>query len=322
MENWLSLKFLFIVHREMGCADESSTDEEQAEKILFSYPYNLSLYNQLTKINMLEGLIEFTNKFSSESLDSVVMESNTWSFLECEPNIWIMMAIDNGANIIDKHRPNSCAMKASLHHLYTSLSTFHGSLNSALGGVNGNGWKNLAFIQSMRKHTRKTNLKLKQQHQDLEILLTRERYLIESQLTMKDTPIDNIVDRKEEYIGIQSNSTTREQIELDIAASESDLAARNLKLLDMLNDRDFYIARHVRENLHRFMRFYLSVTSTDLMCMPPSCFSGLQGMTMFSLGAMPSCSSSLSRVRCAMEKVMTPWLAGDNQFNVITLSTK
>lgn len=315
MENWSSLKFAFIVHRDMGCADESSTDEEQAEKILFSYPYDLSLYSQLTKINMLEGLIEFTNKFSSESLDTAVMETNTWGFLECEPNIWIMVAIDNGANFSDKHRPNSCGIKASLLHLYTTFSTFHGSLISALGGINGNGWENLASVQSMRKHIRKLGLKLRQQHQDLDILSEREKCSNNFQLKVESGSPDENIDRKEEYIGIRSSATTKEQIELDIAVSESNLFVRNQKLFEMLNDRDFYVARMVRETLSRFMRFYLSVTSMDLMLTPPSCFSGLQGMEMMSLGVAPACNSSLNRVRRAVEQVVAPWFTGDSSMH-------
>ena len=33
-----AVKYAMILHRQMGCADESSTDDEQAEKILFFYP--------------------------------------------------------------------------------------------------------------------------------------------------------------------------------------------------------------------------------------------------------------------------------------------
>ena len=88
-----------IFDRTLGCADESATDAEQGEKILYYYPpyvtldqqvsllywptdYKLGLKKivitnfclQLTKVNMLEGLIEFSNKFSSEPLDIIVME--------------------------------------------------------------------------------------------------------------------------------------------------------------------------------------------------------------------------------------------------------
>ncbi len=63
-----------IIHRDIGSQDESSTDEEQGDKILFFHPEDTSLYNQLSKLIMLESLIEFNRKFSKHSLEFVVMQ--------------------------------------------------------------------------------------------------------------------------------------------------------------------------------------------------------------------------------------------------------
>ncbi len=63
-----------IIHRGLGSADESSTDEEQGEKILYFYPENISLYDQLSKLIMLESLIEFNSKFSKSPIEYVVMK--------------------------------------------------------------------------------------------------------------------------------------------------------------------------------------------------------------------------------------------------------
>lgn len=82
-----------IFDRRLGCADESARDDELADKILYYYPTSTSLRDQvnefrcrlqwisqpvvlasqLTKVNMLEGLIEFSNKFSAFPLDQIVM---------------------------------------------------------------------------------------------------------------------------------------------------------------------------------------------------------------------------------------------------------
>jgi hypothetical protein len=44
---------IIIFNRKLGSTDESSTDEEQGEKILFFYPQSTSLYWQvLNAINM------------------------------------------------------------------------------------------------------------------------------------------------------------------------------------------------------------------------------------------------------------------------------
>mgnify|MGYP000574152564 CR=1 FL=1 len=55
---------LYVIYRPIGCEDEASTDEEQGEKILFSYPLHQSLEQQLSRVTMLEGLIDFTSRFS------------------------------------------------------------------------------------------------------------------------------------------------------------------------------------------------------------------------------------------------------------------
>jgi hypothetical protein len=41
------IKNLVIFNRRLGCTDESATDEEQAEKILYYYPEHTSLYTQV-----------------------------------------------------------------------------------------------------------------------------------------------------------------------------------------------------------------------------------------------------------------------------------
>ena len=47
---------------------------------------------------MLEGLIEFSNKFALSSEDDVhivMMETNTWVFYQCEPDIWMVVSLSN-----------------------------------------------------------------------------------------------------------------------------------------------------------------------------------------------------------------------------------
>lgn len=41
------IKNLVVFDRRLGCTDESATDEEQAEKILYYYPEQTSLYMQV-----------------------------------------------------------------------------------------------------------------------------------------------------------------------------------------------------------------------------------------------------------------------------------
>ena len=47
---------------------------------------------------MLEGLIEFSNKFAlspTDDVNVVMMETNTWVFYQCEPDIWMVVSLMN-----------------------------------------------------------------------------------------------------------------------------------------------------------------------------------------------------------------------------------
>ena len=121
--------YLIIIDLFLSCNDESATINEQSEKLLYFYDYynsfnhnnnrnnnnynddnyfddnrerrkkkSLSLSEKLNKINMLEGLINFTSKFSNEVINTVVMNKLTWTFHECETNIWMIVAISNNCN--------------------------------------------------------------------------------------------------------------------------------------------------------------------------------------------------------------------------------
>lgn len=50
------IKNLVVFDRRLGCTDESATDEEQAEKILYYYPQQTSLYMQvIQQCNYISG---------------------------------------------------------------------------------------------------------------------------------------------------------------------------------------------------------------------------------------------------------------------------
>jgi hypothetical protein len=91
----MQLSNLIVFHRGLGSSDESATDEEQGEKILYYYPEDTALYDQLSRMNLLEGLVDFTSRFSSEPLDVVVMKNMTYAFLFCELDLWIVIGMNN-----------------------------------------------------------------------------------------------------------------------------------------------------------------------------------------------------------------------------------
>ena len=91
------IRELYVLYRPLGCDDESSTDEEQGEKVLYSYP-SQSVPKILSRMNMLEGLIDFTAKFSHQDIDTVVLENNTWSFFHCEQDLWFICCMGGTSN--------------------------------------------------------------------------------------------------------------------------------------------------------------------------------------------------------------------------------
>jgi len=134
-----SLTHLIIFHRKLGCIDESATDEEQGEKVLYYYP-KTSLYWQLSRINMLEGLIEFSNKFcKSDDIDIVIMEATTWVFYQCEPEIWIVIGMSNVASSIPTNPINNNSSSSSSSSSNNNTKNNHNQHNSQSPKGTGNG---------------------------------------------------------------------------------------------------------------------------------------------------------------------------------------
>lgn len=64
-----------VLSRELGCIDDTATDEEQYEKIVYYYPETTPISRQLQTANMCEGLIDFSTRFAeNEDVDTVVMK--------------------------------------------------------------------------------------------------------------------------------------------------------------------------------------------------------------------------------------------------------
>ncbi len=290
------LQFAFIIYRTMGCSDESSTDDEQAEKILYHYPYDLSTNIQLNKVNMLEGLIEFSGKFSSEPLDVVVMDNCSWAFHECELDIWIIVGVSNDLKNNDhhssfhSHRPNSFGLLHLLKRLQNRIYFLLGPISSSIRGKDDVGWKGLESIKTSRKQIRKLGLKLKQLQQDLETIQFRNR---QSQTA-------DSASQGEETVGVRSGDATEEDVVATICEVEAEIVSRGFELRGRLADDSSYLAGGVRRVLARFMKFYLSV-SGDLLLATPSLFDGLRGIAYSSLGGVAACNTALIRVRQAVE---------------------
>jgi hypothetical protein len=174
------ISHLIAFHRQLGCNDESSTDEEQAERILYYYPERTSVSARLSRVGVLESLIEFANKFSSESIDVVVMDNSTWSFLECEKDCWIvcgvshdLMSSNQNLPLFFDHIPNGTGLIDGLTKMFRLYLTFYGEVNDSLR--RDNGWESIARVMDSRKKIRKLCLKLKQEQQDQQYVISRQK---------------------------------------------------------------------------------------------------------------------------------------------------
>lgn len=267
-------QFAFIVHRGMGCDDESATDEEQAEKILYYYPEGTDLNEQLNKINMVEGLIDFATKFSVDSINSVVMQQYTWVFSECEKDIWIILAVDSqlsadnhsGLELTFDHQPNTYAMESSLRNLYTLYHLTFGSIQWRLtGGAtenSSNTSRPIEQVKTLRKKIRKLKLRLRQEMRDLQSLVDREKAASQRRPSMDEQGEDSN-EGPVEHLGIRDNTKTIAEVQKEIDTTNDEIFGLSAQLQETLSLGD-YTPYVVRESLAKFMRWYMQTGDLDV----------------------------------------------------------
>jgi hypothetical protein len=171
---------IVIFHTKLGCDDESSTDEEQGEKILYYYPDETSLYKQISRINMLEGLIGFSSKFTNETIDVVILKDTTIVFSLVEKDIWIIITMNNSTSPSSLNRlhsnnddlvsvsynnlknsdiyaTSSTGLIESITRMYKTFLLLHGDLNEILfnNDINSNKSIKIHSVCDVRKKIRK-----------------------------------------------------------------------------------------------------------------------------------------------------------------------
>ena len=239
-----------IFHRRLGCGDESSTDDEQKERILYYFPQDVSVYAQLSQLSMIEGLIEFTNKFSSEIIEYITMNDCTWAFFQCEPDIWIVTSHKNNTdiknpNLIFKHRPNGSAMVKNLQYIYSLYCVFHGGMENHLIGASNKGWITINAVQESKKKLRKLNIKLQQEKQDLESASNPEN----------QSSNYNSLDENN-YGSVNTTKLDVLRFETLIKNTNNDIDKEKDNLEKFISSKD-YTPVSLSENLSLFMNWYI-----------------------------------------------------------------
>jgi hypothetical protein len=162
------LQEFIILHRQLDYDDEDATLDEQAEKILYFYSTTLSsldVKEQLSIATLAEALIALTTKFSREPIQTVVMQKKFWTFMECEPNIWIIVGFLNNSEAVQAAKTNSNhltsdqiissdALKYFLQRFYHLYYTMNGSIQSFLN-VTPNGREGMKIIDDIMLTQRK-----------------------------------------------------------------------------------------------------------------------------------------------------------------------
>lgn len=285
------LSYFLIFHRRLGCSDESSTDDEQRERVLYFFPPETSVSAQLSKLSMVEGLIEFTNKFSQEPLEYITMTEDTWAFLQCEQDTWFAVAVKNDSKpkrpimLPFRHRPNGPALLKTLQQIYQLYATFHGSLAQSLEGKSGSGWGAIEEVQRLKKRIRKIYQRRQQEEQDLASAnRDPEDYEYDCESVGEDLPPPHIKD--EAKIA---------QFAALVETSGIEMAEESSKLEAALSSGS-YTPQVVSAQLSRFMTWYLA--SGDLHS--PGVFHYLKGQKISVLG--PASAPIVVRIRQAVQE--------------------
>ena len=270
------IRTLCVFYRPIGCADEASTDEEQGEKILYYYP-EASLSKQLSRVTMLEGLIEFTAKFSKAPIETAMMENQTWAFVQCEPELWIVAAVDNDSGVAEAastsfedsqsdrgqqqnqhHRPNGMCFFDALMKMYRVFCLLRGNLVNVIRGKNGSGMEHVQKVQDERKRTRKLKIKLRQEHLDLANVTRRAAEQL--------SPSEGEGESEGEQLGIRGDGVSLEDTQRTVDETLAQIAAAEERLAALLDESTTYPPRLARAMLISFFSWYLPTNELNNPC--------------------------------------------------------
>ncbi|XP_021722506.1 vacuolar fusion protein CCZ1 homolog B-like isoform X2 [Chenopodium quinoa] len=104
---------------------------EEVEKILYFYPSELPLTDQLSVIGLSEGLITFTRIFSPDAACEVIeAERHSHVFYEAEPDVWMVMVVEKNKELEGIWRIE--ALRGMLKEVHSLFVMFNGSIRAML----------------------------------------------------------------------------------------------------------------------------------------------------------------------------------------------
>lgn len=287
-------EIFLILHRDLGSADENASDIEQGSKILYYHPASTTLNDQLNTCNLVEGIIDFFQKFAEDgdAPDVIFMHKRIWSICRCDGpshNVYMVMSLPSQEKIelpMWKSQENgnsdgksvntsySTGMHDTIVRMYRLYMLWHPRISDSLAGKDRpevddseTGWKMIEIVQILRKKIRKSFEKLQQLYLDLE---TMKNYEDEA----------DIIERTEESLGIRRGTVSIDEIMEEITSIKKSIQLDNSELDSITLNPTKYTPEPLRESLKVFVNWFLSAGEHRL----PSTFHGLTGSHFLPVG--------------------------------------
>ena len=122
---------------------------EEEKKIVYFWPEDCKIDTKLKKVGLVEGVIIFSNKFSSRPANSLHTLKERTVFYQTEPDFWLCLTVsvpssrkqgkDAGETIeFYPEDVNDAVLQALILRSYEMFCLFHYSLSSALERCGGN----------------------------------------------------------------------------------------------------------------------------------------------------------------------------------------
>lgn len=267
----------------------------------------MSLTSKLEKVNLAEGLIDFSSRFSLDDITSIVLQNCTWGFFQCEPSIWFVAGYYNSVpceegfhKLVEKgegkyasqfgatedpqslflHHPNGVGIHSTLSKLYYSFQAFNGLITSMFDAC----WDFILTVASTRRAVRVLQNRLQQLQQDwTHVADLKER-----------NESDNLESEGE------SAYKSIEEIQESIENVSAIIREKNA-LLQELNDARPHRPRIIKQKLSRHIRFCMRVGEG----VNPSAFYGMPSPmieTSLTKGSRLDLTSDLMHVRSIIQK--------------------
>jgi hypothetical protein len=142
-----SLQYAFIFDRRLRAEDEAAGEQEKLEQVLYFWPPQTSGFQQIVRISLCSGVLDFCRSFSgAAAVDGVQMEDQYYTFYECEEDIWMVWVVRNPRTLEfggrrgptlskTKHMRNNfrpTTLREQLRGMHSIYTLFHGSLRASI----------------------------------------------------------------------------------------------------------------------------------------------------------------------------------------------